>query len=127
MVDVIGLNDKIMSTTVCNLKPGAAWTISLYVIDSLGAASLEARGTPGHPLNDETVYPLPLYGKYTSGTIAESGGAMDMPANHLLEEIAVILPPQMAPPLAYHWSLPHKDRRESRVGQLRVNCISIQL
>ena len=38
--DVIGLNGKIMSTTVCNLKPGSAWTISL---------------------DDETVYPLPLY------------------------------------------------------------------
>ena len=38
--DVIGLNGKIMSTTVCNLKPGSAWTLSL---------------------DDETVYPLPLY------------------------------------------------------------------
>ena len=63
VMDVIGLNSKIMSTTVCNLKPGSAWTISLDVIHRQGAASLEARGTPGHPLND----PLPLYGKYTCG------------------------------------------------------------
>ena len=45
VVNVIGLNGRIMSTTVCNLKPGAAWTISLDVIHRQGAASLEARGT----------------------------------------------------------------------------------
>ena len=81
-----------MSTTVCNLKPGSAWTISLDVIHSQGAASLEARGTPDHPINDETVCPPPLYGKYTQDTIAESWGSVDMPANHLSEEIAAILP-----------------------------------
>ena len=81
-----------MSKTVCNLHPGAAWTISLDVINSLGADSLQARGTPCQPLNDEDVYPLPPYGMYTPDTIEECGGAVDMPTNHLLEEISAILP-----------------------------------
>ena len=53
VVNVIGQKGKIMSTTVCNLKQGSAWTISLDVIHKQGVANLEAMGTPEHPLNDE--------------------------------------------------------------------------
>ena len=92
VINVMGQLGKIISTTVANLKQGSAWTISLDVIHQQGAANLEAMTIPELPLNNEEVHPLPLYAVYTEDTIEEYGGIDDMPTNHLLDEIAAILP-----------------------------------
>ena len=92
VLNVMGQKGKIISTTIANLEQGSAWTISLDVIHQQGAASLEHMESLEHPLNNLDVYPLPHYAVYTEDTIELYGGIDNMPVNHLLDEIAAILP-----------------------------------
>ena len=78
-----------VSTTVANLEPNAAWMIKLDVIHQEGARSLHEE-CANHPLNNVKDYPLVSFGEYKEDTVDLYGGLDSMPSNHLLEEIASI-------------------------------------
>ena len=52
VLDVIGYEGKVISTTVANLEQGAAWIISLDVIHQQGANSLHMECS-NHPQGGE--------------------------------------------------------------------------
>ena len=79
-----------------------------------------------HPLNNLDDYPLVIYGENKKDTIALYGGLDYMPTNHLLGEIAALLPvphgvPTDKPMVIYAAGeedqppgLPRKSRKETR-------------
>ena len=133
VVDVIGHEGKVISTTVANLEQGAAWIISMDVIHQQGASSLHMECS-NHPLNNLDDYPLVIYGEYKKDTIALYGGLDCMPTNHLLGEIAALLPvphgvPTGKPMVIYAAGeedqppgLPRKSIKETRRQIQTMHC-----
>ena len=128
VLEVLGHQGKVVSTTVVNLEQNTAWMIKLDVIHQEGARSLHME-CANHPLNDLEDYPLVIFGEYKDDTIALYGGLDSMPANHLLEEIAALFPlppgtPTNKPMIIYAAmgeDQPPEIPRKSKRGRLKRN------